>query len=435
MSEVLITPESTKPYIWIDPDLRDFFPPLDPDDFARLEENIRADGCREPIVVWVIREEVDGWEEYVDAIDNGQKVHCKYCHKDQRVRLGDGVVQCNGCGQGLAFVRSVTIVDGHNRYEICKNNGIPFKIIEKDFDSYDHVKIWMIENQRGRRRLTDFDNMKFRAMYHELLNKGRGGNRGNQHTVAKPQNEGLPEPKSESTAEKVGREFGVSRATVERDVQTMRAVEAIKPQVPDIEDRMRAGEVTRQAVVEAAKEPERAEEIIKPKPRGTLGTGENEWYTPVEYIAAARAVLGEIDLDPASSDIANETVKAAKFFTLEDDGLTQEWRGRVWMNPPYAQPAIQQFSEKLALEIKEGRTASAIALTHNYTDTRWFHHLAKAADAICFTRGRIGFLSPSGQKAAPTQGQAFFYFGRNLSKFTEEFCQFGFIVEVLHDGK
>jgi ParB family chromosome partitioning protein len=158
------------------------------------------------------------------------------------------------------------------------------------------------------------------------------------------------------------------------------------------------------------------------------GTGENEWYTPAEHIEAAREVLGDIDLDPASSIIANKTVRAIKFLTIEDNGLEQEWHGRVWINPPYAQPHILHFAQKIAKEYSEGRTIEAIALTHNYTDTAWFHLLGTYAAAICFTRGRIGFLSPEGQKAAPTQGQAFFYFGPDPAKFSQVFTRFGLVM-------
>lgn len=164
--------------------------------------------------------------------------------------------------------------------------------------------------------------------------------------------------------------------------------------------------------------------------RGTFGTGENEWYTPADFIAKARAVLGGIDLDPASSSMANATVGAAQFFSESDNGLERDWAGNVWLNPPYAQPAIAHFAEKMVAEWATGRVTAAIVLTHNYTDTAWFHVLARKASAICFTRGRVRFESPSGELAAPTQGQAFFYFGNEVDIFSDVFGQVGFVVEV-----
>lgn len=159
-------------------------------------------------------------------------------------------------------------------------------------------------------------------------------------------------------------------------------------------------------------------------------THQNEWFTPPEYIELARSVLGEIDLDPASHPIAQEWVRAAEFFTKEDDGLKKKWRGRVWLNPPYAQPDIGLFIDKLISEVSGGSVHEAIVLTHNYTDTAWFQKAAEVSSVICFPRGRVRFVSPEGVLAAPTQGQAFHYFGASAERFANVFSGVGFIAEV-----
>ena len=156
--------------------------------------------------------------------------------------------------------------------------------------------------------------------------------------------------------------------------------------------------------------------------------GTIEWYTPSEIITAARLVLGRIDLDPASSAIANETVRAEKFFSAEDDGLEKEWFGRIWLNPPYAREMISQFVDKLLASDFE----AAIVLTDAATETRWFRKLADKSAAIVFTTGRINFLKGGKYEAGtPTRGQSFFYFGAEPDKFCEVFQKFGWCAKVI----
>jgi hypothetical protein len=156
-------------------------------------------------------------------------------------------------------------------------------------------------------------------------------------------------------------------------------------------------------------------------------SGENEWFTPESWLGLARQTMGAIDLDPASHPIAQERVRAKTFFTIADDGLEREWFGRVWLNPPYHRAMLSRFVDKLVVEWASGRLEQALLLTHNYTDTEWFHTAARAATAVCFPRGRIHFLSPAGDECSPTQGQAFFYFGQDIEPFDHVFGHVGFV--------
>lgn len=180
-----------------------------------------------------------------------------------------------------------------------------------------------------------------------------------------------------------------------------------------------------QATVDEYRAPVTTSETIA-RPHVSFNSGNNEWYTPAEYIEAARKVLGRIDLDPASSAIANHTVKATIFYTAEDDGLAQEWKGSVWMNPPYAGDLVGRFVAKLVCHIEQYDVREAIVLVNNATETAWFQELAIEASAIVFPRGRIRYLRPDGlPDATGLQGQAFVYIGQNEEVFLAEFARFG----------
>lgn len=165
-------------------------------------------------------------------------------------------------------------------------------------------------------------------------------------------------------------------------------------------------------------------------------TGNNEWYTPPQFIEAARATMGTINLDPASSAIANETVKASEFFTKEDDGLSKEWHGNVWLNPPYSQPLISQFCEAVAYKYESGEIQQACVLVNNASETKWGQRLLSVADAVCFPSSRICFIRPNGsKKGTPLQGQMIVYMGTRTKEFAANFDKFGICLPIARTVK
>lgn len=174
-----------------------------------------------------------------------------------------------------------------------------------------------------------------------------------------------------------------------------------------------------------------AVDILSTKAAPSYNTGENEWYTPEDFIAAARQVLGSIDLDPASTEAANAVVGATRIYTTETDGLSQDWRGRVWMNPPYAGELVGKFAAKLVDHYRTQEVTEAVVLVNNATETAWFQLLLSAAASVCFPAKRIHFWSPRGEPSQPLQGQAILYMGAERKRFRSSFGDFGSVLEGL----
>jgi ParB family chromosome partitioning protein len=157
----------------------------------------------------------------------------------------------------------------------------------------------------------------------------------------------------------------------------------------------------------------------------------NEWYTPPVYLEAARAVLGGIDLDPASSERANRNVQAAAYYTEEDNGLAQAWWGRVFLNPPYGrwegESSAGLWTAKLLTEYAAGRVTAAVLLVNAVPGNAWFTPLWQFP--ICFTDHRISFIDADGRvQAAPTHSNAFVYLGGDRTAFVSAFARFGAVV-------
>jgi ParB family chromosome partitioning protein len=346
----------------VDPQFQAQIPPLTPEEFAGLEERLLAEGCRDALVAWA---------------------------------------------------ETGILLDGHNRLALCRKHGLTYRIRGLSLPDRAAAEDWIDRNQLARRNLSPDAASLIRGRIYNRTKQGHGGARYQSDTLNR-------------TREGVAAQTGVSPATIARDGRFAEAVDALRGAVPDIDRRVQAGDIpSRQAVLDAADEPERAEEILA-RPHVAHNSGNNEWYTPAEYIEAARSCMGGIDLDPASCETANATVQSTHYYTAEQDGRKLPWAGRVWLNPPYAQPLIGEFVDCLLCARVSGAVKQACVLTNNATETAWGVALLAHCSAVCFLRGRVRFDGPSGKgTGAPLQGQMIVYFGGHVGAFYRHFAPLG----------
>lgn len=171
----------------------------------------------------------------------------------------------------------------------------------------------------------------------------------------------------------------------------------------------------------------------KPGSNATKKRDSDSWYTPPEYLDSVRTVLGRIDLDPFSSEKANEIVCADNIFTLENSAFEHDWNIgkdlKVFMNPPYSAGLCGRSVNRFIDQFEAGNFVEGIVLANNATDTRWFSALVSCCSAICFTNHRISFWNADRKNVSGnTRGQAFFYFGSRKLKFQKAFEKHGFVM-------
>ncbi len=343
--------------IGIDDKFKSIIPPLSVDEYKLLEENIQKEGCREPLLIW-----------------------------------------------------NNTIVDGHNRYEICTKHNIPFETTPIEFDTREDAIVWIIKNQLGRRNLTPLARIELVRHLEPIIEAKAKENQGTRTDICQNSDKSLSPV---DTKKEMAKLAGVSHDTYTRGKKILE--EAPEEQ----KEQLKRGETSINAVYKE----------ITDKPHVLHNSGNNEWYTPVEYILSAKKLMGGIDLDPASSELANSVVGAKQIYTIEDNGLNKEWHGRIWLNPPYERDLIIPFVNKFVEEFNKGNIQQAMVLVNNATETNWFQSLANTASAICFVRGRIKYWCPDGKFGSPLQGQVIIYCGDKPLEFGMIFSKHGLIAQ------
>lgn len=165
-------------------ELRELIIPLGDDELFQLEKNILAEGCRESLIVW---EKIDG---------------------------------------------NLILVDGHNRYKICEKHKIPYKTKKVKFDSIEDAKLWMVDNQMGRRNLNADQMSYYRGMKYLSLKKKKGGY---AYVQSKGQND-------LSTSEFLASLFNTSESTIKRDAKFVEGLNIVGNSNPALKNKILTGE-------------------------------------------------------------------------------------------------------------------------------------------------------------------------------------------------
>jgi N6-adenosine-specific RNA methylase IME4 len=198
--------------IKIDPEFKALIPPLAPEEYAQLEVNIMQDGCRDPLVLW----------------------------------------------EGI-------IIDGHNRFEICTKHGISFEKISKRFDDRDHARAWMLENQLGRRNLTDDQRAMKADDLAEVLSKIEMRKRATTAraavTARNPVKPDLSDDASDKSATKPKKDTRAKLAKQHKvSERKMKQARKVKSEDPEMAKKVDAGELS---LADAVREIKRKEVITK----------------------------------------------------------------------------------------------------------------------------------------------------------------------------
>lgn len=155
-----------------------------------------------------------------------------------------------------------------------------------------------------------------------------------------------------------------------------------------------------------------------------------EWYTPTKILDVCRSVTGGFVLDVASDLVANKTVQASRFFSIEDDSLDKDWVGPYWCNPPYDRSGIQwAFVAKAA---KYGSRVEGFVLVKAAVETKGFEPLFDA-DALCFVYKRVNFGFRNGSSVNWNYGSARWpnalaYFGPRKEEARQALAKLGTVV-------
>lgn len=161
---------------------------------------------------------------------------------------------------------------------------------------------------------------------------------------------------------------------------------------------------------------------------GSMGSDYNDKYnTPPHIVRAVEDCLDGIDLDPCTNSKTEPNIPAKHLYDEEDDGLTQTWKGKVYMNSPYGN-VIELWVQKLLAEYHAGNVTEAIALVPGRLDTNWFQSLYDFT--LCIIKGRLTFGNSEYNAPFPS---VLVYLGERPWEFARVFGKLGRLIARAHE--
>lgn len=186
--------------IRIDPEFETLIPPMTPQERAGLEENLLADGCREPLAIWY------------------ERPGCPCGNRPEHV--SHGLFRCGVCGRDFAV--APILLDGHNRLRICTQHGIRYETVDpQGIADRDSAKAWIIRNQVGRRNLNESQRAMLGAELEKIFARQVKPRQGRK---AERQADGVPggRPPAFCARDLAGAEMNVSPRLVQLAKKVMR---------------------------------------------------------------------------------------------------------------------------------------------------------------------------------------------------------------------
>ena len=295
----------------VDPDFANLIPPLQENELSMLTESILANGCEMPLVVW------------------------------------HGV-----------------IVDGHNRYRICHENGVPFAIEKKEFDSREAAEVWIVRNQLGRRNLSDFQRCELVLPLEERLKAEAETARRKAISIYRREIETVPNlaPSQSRTRDALAEMAGVSHGNLDKAKKIMESADE------ETKNRLRRGELSIHraytALTGGNPKEEKDTEILAPEPvpvkkpeyTSLLNKPIFDHYEPPAYM---KPIPFEpvVQTDPPDEPEETEENKAAERIRELGqtflDGLDQELKGAERENLEQLLAIVEDVGEKAVQTVKK----------------------------------------------------------------------------------